>query len=95
MDRSVKIVIVVYLIIVSLIGFAIMGIDKSKAKKNQWRIPERNMFLTAACGGAIGVWAGMEYFRHKTKHNKFVYGIPFILFVQVALFIVLIVFKFI
>lgn len=74
---------VIYLIIVNALGFALMLIDKWKAKKNRWRIPEATLFIVAAIGGSIGSIAGMYTFRHKTKHIKFVVGMPLILAVQV------------
>ena len=73
-----------YLAIINIAGYAIMAIDKSKAKKHKWRISERNIFIAATLGGSVGVLGGMKHFRHKTKHNKFVYGIPAILILQIA-----------
>ncbi len=74
----------IYLALINIIGFVIMAVDKSKAKKHKWRISEKNIFITAAIGGSIGVFAGMRQFHHKTKHNKFVYGIPAILILQLT-----------
>jgi uncharacterized membrane protein YsdA (DUF1294 family) len=68
----------------NLVGVAIMGIDKSKAKKHLWRIPEKTLFLVSILGGSIGTWAGMYLFRHKTKHWYFVLGMPCILVVQIG-----------
>lgn len=76
-----------YLIIMNIIGFAIMGIDKYKAKKRAFRIPEATLFIVAIIGGSIGSILGMYAFRHKTRHWYFVYGMPFILAVQVLLVI--------
>ena len=76
--------IVLYLIIINAVGFMLMLIDKWKAKKNRWRIPEATLFLVAAIGGSIGSLIGMYTFRHKTRHVKFTLGIPAILAVQVA-----------
>lgn len=73
-----------YIIIMNLIGVAVMGADKSKARKHEWRIPERTLFLVSIFGGSIGTWAGMYLFRHKTKHWYFVLGMPFILMVQIG-----------
>ena len=75
----------VYATIINLIGFALMGIDKYKAKKRAFRIPEATLFIVAIIGGSIGSLLGMYAFRHKTRHRSFVYGMPFILFVQIAL----------
>ncbi|MGB7603967.1 MAG: DUF1294 domain-containing protein [Lutisporaceae bacterium] len=72
----------IYLIAINSIGFVIMGIDKSKAKKNKWRISEKTIFVIALLGGSIGVKLGMQQYRHKTQHKKFVYGIPAIIIIQ-------------
>ena len=61
-----------------------MGIDKSKARKQKWRIRESTLFIVAALGGSIGSITGMYAFRHKTKHTSFVVGMPLILFIQIA-----------
>ena len=74
-----------YFISVNLLGFALMGIDKHKAKKRAFRIPEATLFLIALIGGSIGSIIGMYAFRHKTKHFSFVYGMPFILILQIIL----------
>lgn len=76
--------ILIYLLIVNAIGFLLMLVDKQKAKKNLWRIPERTLFLTALIGGSIGCIAGMYTFRHKTKHWTFQLGMPAILIAQIA-----------
>lgn len=85
------IVLVIYLAIVNLLGFALMGIDKAKAKKNRWRIPEKTLFFVAIIGGSIGSIAGMKVFRHKTKHNSFVYGMPAIFAFQLMMAVLCIV----
>ena len=74
-----------YLIAVNLIGFALMGIDKYKAKKRAFRIPEATLFIDAIIGGSIGSIIGMYAFRHKTRHWYFVYGMPAILILQILL----------
>jgi uncharacterized membrane protein YsdA (DUF1294 family) len=66
-----------------------MGIDKAKAKSHAWRIPEKTLFIASLIGGSVGTWAGMYFFRHKTKHWYFVIGMPLILAVQVALVVYL------
>lgn len=77
-------VIIGYLLIVNVIAFALMGADKSKAKKGAWRVPEKTLFLSAIIGGSIGAIAGMQVFRHKTKHWYFKYGMPAILILQIV-----------
>lgn len=74
-----------YLVIINLCGFLSMKIDKKKAEKNKWRIPEKTLFIIAALGGSIGSIAGMQKFRHKTKHWYFVIGMPAILILQIVL----------
>ncbi|MGN0388332.1 MAG: DUF1294 domain-containing protein [Suilimivivens sp.] len=78
-----------YFIIMNLIGFSLMGIDKYRAKKRSFRIPEATLFIVAIIGGSIGSIIGMYAFRHKTRHWYFVYGMPFILLLQIILFIFL------
>lgn len=83
-----KKLILIYLILVNTTGFAMMGIDKSRAKRGAWRIPEKTLFFVSALGGSIGTWAGMYFFHHKTKHWYFVVGMPLILIVQIILKII-------
>lgn len=73
-----------YLAVINFIGFFAMGIDKRRAKKHEWRIKERTLFLIAVLLGSAGIWLGMYVFRHKTKHWYFVVGIPVILAAQIA-----------
>ncbi|MBO5030880.1 MAG: DUF1294 domain-containing protein [Lachnospiraceae bacterium] len=79
-----------YLAVINLTGFAMMGIDKRKAVKKLWRIPESTLFIIAVIGGSIGSIIGMRVFHHKTRHWYFVYGMPLILILQVLLVIVII-----
>ena len=74
-----------YLLLINAAAFVLMLVDKRKARKNRWRIPERTLILSAAFGGSIGALLGMYTFRHKTKHLKFTLGIPAILIAQIAL----------
>ena len=74
----------IYLLIVNAIAFLLMRIDKQKAKKKKWRIPEATLMGFAAIGGSIGALMGMYTFRHKTLHKKFSIGIPAILIAQLA-----------
>ena len=75
-------VILIYLFIMNAAGFLVMTADKLFAKSGVWRVPERTLLGLAAFGGSIGIWAAMYIVRHKTKHAKFVIGIPVILAVQ-------------
>ena len=74
-----------YLLDINAVTFIIYGIDKYKAKKAKWRIPEAILLLLAVFGGSIGAWMGMKVWHHKTMHKKFKYGIPAILLIQIAL----------
>ena len=74
-----------YLIAINAITFITYGIDKWKARKNKWRIPESTLLLLAVFGGSIGAFLGMRVWRHKTMHKKFKYGIPSILIIQVGI----------
>lgn len=73
-----------YLLIINAVGFALMLIDKWKARKNRWRIPEATLMGIAALGGSVGSLLGMYTVRHKTQHPKFTLGIPLILAVQIV-----------
>lgn len=81
--------IIVYLLIINLIGLLIMYIDKRKAIKESWRIPEKTLLITAILGGAIGTITGMYWFRHKTKKLKFTIGFPTILITEIIIIIYL------
>ena len=76
---------VIYLIFMNLIGFGLMGVDKQRARRRDWRIPEKVLFGAALLGGSVGAWAGMYLFHHKTRNWYFVVGMPLILAVQAAL----------
>lgn len=77
----------IYLVVINIIGFFAMGLDKAKAKADAWRIPEKTLLGIALIGGGAGVWAGMEVFRHKTKHWYFKYGVPAIFLVELLAFL--------
>ena len=78
-------VILLYLLIMNAAGFLVMTADKLFAKSGAWRVPERNLLGIAAIGGSIGVWLAMYIVRHKTRHEKFVIGVPAILAAQIGL----------
>ena len=78
-------VILCYILIMNLTGILIMGIDKSKASRGAWRIPEKVLFGVSFFGGSVGTWAGMYLFRHKTRHWYFVIGMPLILVIHICL----------
>ena len=74
-----------YLLVINLAAFAMYGIDKRKAIKDQWRIPEKTLLLVALIGGSVGAFAGMQTFHHKTKHKNFTLGIPLIILMQIII----------
>jgi len=76
--------ILLYLLIVNAVAFLLMLVDKRKAQKKLWRIPEATLLLSAAIGGSIGALAGMYTFHHKTRHLKFTLGVPAILIAQIV-----------
>ncbi len=80
---------IIYLIIINLIAFLAMYIDKRRAKYGKWRIKEHTLFILALLGGSIGAIAGMYTFRHKTKKMRFVIGFPAILVCEVILGVML------
>ncbi len=82
-------ILLIWVLVWTLIDFAIMGIDKWKAQHDSRRIPEKTLFLSAILGGSVGSLAGMYLFRHKTKHLSFTVGMPLILAVQGALVLLL------
>lgn len=81
--------VLIYVLAINVIGFLAMGIDKLKAKKDWWRIPEGTLMMLCLLGGGIGTIAGMYTFRHKTKKLKFTVGMPTILIAEIALIIYL------
>ena len=77
--------IIIYFVIINIKGFLIMFIDKQKAKKGAWRIPEKTLFIITALGGGIGTIAGMYTFRHKTQKLQFIVGLPLITILEIIL----------
>ena len=85
--------IIIYFVAINIIGFFIMWLDKQKAKKGAWRIPEKTLFIITALGGGIGTIAGMYTFRHKTQKLGFVIGFPFITILEIITIIYFIIRK--
>ena len=79
--------IIIYIIVINVIGFLAMGIDKWKAQRGSWRIPEKTLFTITLIGGGIGTIAGMYTFRHKTKKLSFTIGFTVILITEIFLVI--------
>lgn len=78
-----KPIILFYLIIINSLSMMVMYKDKQASRSRKWRIQESRMFLLAILGGAMGIFSGMHAFRHKTKHIKFVVGIPLLLVLNI------------
>ena len=82
-------VVLAVLLVMNLLAFALMGIDKVKARRGAWRVPEKTLFLVTALFGGLGGTLGMTVFRHKTKHWYFKFGFPALLVVQMVLLAVI------
>lgn len=85
MTRTLWYALAIYLALINLAAFLTFGADKRRARKGQWRVPEKTLFLLALLGGSIGAICGMRVFHHKTKHWYFRFGLPAILCAQLAL----------
>jgi uncharacterized membrane protein YsdA (DUF1294 family) len=76
--------IIKYFLAINVLTFAVYGVDKWKARQGRWRVPEATLLGLAALGGSAGAWVAMQLFRHKTKKNKFRYGVPIMFVLQLA-----------
>ena len=85
MNEKISAIAFIYLLLMNLAAFIAMGVDKSKAKRGAWRIPEKTLFLLSFLGGSIGSLTGVYTFRHKTRHVKFTIGMPLILLFHLAI----------
>lgn len=83
--NDIHIILTIYLIAINIATFFVYGIDKWKARRSKWRIPESTLLTLAVLGGSIGAFIGMRTWHHKTMHNKFKYGVPLIINLQVVL----------
>ncbi len=88
------VILILYLIVINIVGFVSMAVDKHKSKHKKWRTPERRLMIIAIIGGSIGCLLGMDLFRHKTKHKKFRLGIPIILMAQIVVALLVLKIKF-
>lgn len=77
----------IYLIAISLVACIATILDKHKAKKGKWRVPEKTLFILAALGGSAAMYITMNIIRHKTKHKRFMIGLPLIIFAQIAIYL--------
>lgn len=75
----------ILVLIINVAAFLVYGIDKRRARRHKWRIPESVLLALAALGGGLGAFAGMRTFHHKTNHKKFIYLVPTLMIAQVAL----------
>ncbi len=75
----------VFYALMTIVTFVLYGVDKAKAKKGKWRIPEKTLLLFAACFGGLGAFLGMKIFRHKTKHTSFKIIVPVSMIIQFIL----------
>ena len=73
-----------YILVVNVLTFIVYGVDKGKARRGRWRVPEATLLGLAALGGSVGAWLAMQLFRHKTQKKKFRYGVPAIFVLQLA-----------
>lgn len=73
----------IYFLVVNVITFLLYGIDKRRARRNKWRVPEKTLIMVAVLGGSLGALSGMKVFRHKTKKRKFSIGVPVIFLIQI------------
>ena len=78
-------IVLIYLVIINVVTFFMYGIDKWRARKSKWRIKETTLLGMAVLGGSVGAWLGMKAWHHKTLHKKFIYGVPAIIIVQLAI----------
>ena len=85
MSRALAFALTAYLLVINLAAFVTFGVDKHRAKRRQWRVPEKTLFLLAILGGSLGAVCGMCAFHHKTQHWHFRYGLPAILFAHIGL----------
>ena len=86
---SVYSAVLLYLELVNAAAFVLFGVDKLRAKRGRWRIPEAVLILSGVLGGCVGALGGMLLFRHKIRKKKFTVGIPVILVMQIAFFLLI------
>jgi len=83
-SEALLLILVSYMLLMSVVLFVLMGVDKKRALRNEWRIKERTLFFIALIGGALGGTVGMRVFRHKTKHASFAVGMPLLLMLNLG-----------
>ena len=75
----------IYLLIISVISVFVTVLDKYLAKHNMWRISEKTLFIFAVLGGGVAMYTTMRIIRHKTRKNKFMFGIPAIILLEIGM----------
>ncbi|MBQ8780433.1 MAG: DUF1294 domain-containing protein [Oscillospiraceae bacterium] len=90
MEKYIYIILAVYIVVINIVGWVLPIVDKKRAQSNQWRVRESTLFLVSALGGSAAMYLSMKKYRHKTKHKRFMIGIPLIIAVQVAFIAVLV-----
>ena len=79
-----RMMLIYYLLAVNVLTFIVYGVDKWKARRGRWRVPEATLMGLAALGGSVGAWLAMQLFRHKTQKKKFRYGVPILFVLQLT-----------
>lgn len=80
----------IYIILINMTGFVVMGMDKARSRSGAWRISENKLLFIALAGGAVGMFLGMHCFRHKTRRLKFTITVPVIIIIQTIIYMYLI-----
>ena len=80
-------VLTIYIALMSVVLLVMMKADKERARRNQYRISERTLWVMALLGGAVGGVIGMQLFRHKTKHLSFRFGFPLLALLDVSVLV--------
>jgi len=87
MHKELMLIVSFYIFLVNLIGLGMMFYDKRRARQNNWRVREKTIFTWALWGAAWGIYSGMKLFRHKTQHDKFIWGIPALGVLNIACYV--------
>ena len=83
-ENIIPVILWVYLGVISIVGFILPAVDKIKAQQGKWRISEKSLFTVSVLGGSVAMYISMPLFHHKTKHKRFMIGIPLIIVLQLA-----------
>ena len=83
-ENILAVILWIYLGVISIVGFILPAVDKIKAQQGKWRISEKSLFIVSIIGGSVAMYISMRLFHHKTKHKRFMIGIPLIIVLQLA-----------